>query len=339
MTALSKYQRLEASALWRDSISGQRRDVIVSLGDASLVITDKNERPLTHWSLAAVQRANPGAMPAVFHPDGDPDETLELGESETEMVEAIEKLRQVIERRRPKPGRLRIISFLTILTFFAALMVFWMPGAVRDYTLRVLPDVTEQEIGNGLLQELERFTGRACTSSLSTRALDQLSNRLFDRPVSIAILREGVESVRALPGNVIVVSHTLVEDYDTPDVLAGYLLQLNLDNEPRDILQQMLETAGFMPTFRLLTTGQLPQATLADFAKGLLNNPAAVPEDTLLITAFYEQGVAITPYALARDITGHDTAHLLSAEITRPSSARPVLNDTLWVGLQGICGG
>jgi len=32
------------------------------------------------------------------------------------MVEAIEQLRQVIERRRPKPGRLRVISFLTILT-------------------------------------------------------------------------------------------------------------------------------------------------------------------------------------------------------------------------------
>ena len=46
-----------------------------------------------------------------------------------------------------------------------------------------------------------------------------------------------------------------------------------------------------------------------------------------------------TPDALARDITGQDTEHLLSAEITRPSPARPVLNDTLWVGLQGICGG
>lgn len=339
MTALSKYQRLEASALWRDSISGQRRDVIVSLGDASLVITDKNERPLTHWSLAAVQRANPGAMPAVFHPDGDPDETLELGENEAEMVEAIEKLRQVIERRRPKPGRLRMISFLTILTVFAALMVFWMPGAVRDYTLRVLPDVTERDIGNGLLQELERFTGRACTSSLSTRALDQLTDRLFDRPVSIAILREGVESVRALPGNVIVVSHTLVEDYDTPDVLAGYLLQLNLDTEPREMLQHALQTAGFMPTFRLLTTGHLPQATLAEFAKELLNSPAVPPEDPRLINAFYAQEVAITPYALARDITRQDTARLLSAETKRPSPARPVLNDTLWVGLQGICGG
>ena len=133
-----------------------------------------------------------------------------------------------------------------------------MPGAVRDYTLRVLPDVTERDIGNGVLQELERFTGRACTSSLSTRALDQLSNRLFDRPVSIAILRDGVESVRALPGNAIVVSHTLVEDYDTPDVLAGYLLQLDLDHEPRDMLQQMRETAGFMPTFRLLNGSFAP---------------------------------------------------------------------------------
>lgn len=339
MTALSKYQRLEASAIWRDSGSGQRRDVIVSLGDASLIITDKNERPLTHWSLAAVQRANPGSMPAVFHPDGDLDETLELGESETEMIEAIEKLRQVIERRRPKPGRLRIISFLMILTLFATLMFFWMPSAVRDYTLRILPDVTERNIGNGLLQELERFTGRACTSSISTRALYQLSNRLFDRPVSIAILREGVESVRALPGNVIVVSHTLVEDYDTPDVLAGFLLQLNLDSEPRNMLQQMLETAGLIPTFHLLTTGHLPQTTLAESAKGLLNSPAVIPADSHLINAFYEQGVAITPYAVARDITGQDTAHLLSAEITRPSPARPVLNDTLWVGLQGICGG
>ena len=58
----------------------------------------------------------------------------------------------------------------------------------------------------------------------------------------------------------------------------NYLLQLDLDHEPRDMLQQMLETAGFMPTFRLLTTGHLPQATLADFAKGLLNSPAVDPQ-------------------------------------------------------------
>lgn len=339
MTALNKYQRLEASALWRDSISEQRRDVIVSLGDASLVITDKNERPLTHWSLAAVQRTNSGAFPAVFHPDGDPDETLELGESEAEMIEAIEKLRNVIERRRPKPGRLRIVSFLFILGLLSALMVFWMPGAVRDYTLRVLPKVTEREIGEGLLQELEQFTGRACTSNLSERALNQLSIRIFEKPISIAILREGVETTHPLPGDIVIVSHTLVEDHDTPDVLAGYLLELDLNSAPREMLETMLEGAGLVPTFILLTTGRLPQETLANFAKSLLNAPAIPPDQNRLISAFYKREIAISPYALARDITGQNTSELLQADTNRPSPARPVLNDTLWVGLQGICGG
>jgi hypothetical protein len=105
------------------------------------------------------------------------------------------------------------------------------------------------------------------------------------------------------------------------------------------MLQQLLQNAGIVPTFRLLTTGHLPQATLAKFAKGLLNSAVIIPDDTRLINALYKQEVAITPYAVARDITGQETAHLLSAETTRPSPARPVLNDTLWVGLQGICGG
>ena len=56
MTALTQYQRLESSGLWREAPDAQRREVIVTFGDASIIITDKNERPLTHWSLAALIR-------------------------------------------------------------------------------------------------------------------------------------------------------------------------------------------------------------------------------------------------------------------------------------------
>ena len=49
-------------------------------------------------------------MGRLYHPDGDPSETLELGNNENEMAEAIEKLMRVVGRRRPKPGRLRIIA-------------------------------------------------------------------------------------------------------------------------------------------------------------------------------------------------------------------------------------
>jgi len=54
MTALTQYQRLEATGIWRKSAEAQRIDVIISIGESSLVITDINEKPLAHWSLAAL---------------------------------------------------------------------------------------------------------------------------------------------------------------------------------------------------------------------------------------------------------------------------------------------
>ena len=50
MTALKEYARLESGGLWRADADAQRRDVIVSFGDATLVISDSAERALAHWS-------------------------------------------------------------------------------------------------------------------------------------------------------------------------------------------------------------------------------------------------------------------------------------------------
>ena len=66
MTALEKYARLEGSGVWRAGPDEQRRDVVVSLGDSSLIIADtKSGQALSHWSLPAVVRMNKGTRPAV----------------------------------------------------------------------------------------------------------------------------------------------------------------------------------------------------------------------------------------------------------------------------------
>ena len=101
MTVLAEYQRLEAEGVWRASRDAQRRDVTVSIGKATLTITAPNGTALTHWSLPAVVRLNPGETPAVFGPGRDPTETLEI--AETEMVEAIDRVLSAI--RRPNLGR------------------------------------------------------------------------------------------------------------------------------------------------------------------------------------------------------------------------------------------
>ena len=117
MTALSEYDRLETTGLWREDPTAQLREVVISLGNATLIITTSTDRPLTHWSLPAVERLNPGEMPAIFAPGPEATETLEI--SETAMISAIEKVRTVLAKRRARPGRLRLFLIL------AALMHLW----------------------------------------------------------------------------------------------------------------------------------------------------------------------------------------------------------------------
>ena len=56
MTALDKYQRIEALGLWRADNVSQRKDVLISIGETTLLISDMQEQPLapvsyTHLTL------------------------------------------------------------------------------------------------------------------------------------------------------------------------------------------------------------------------------------------------------------------------------------------------
>ena len=126
-TALTDYARLESGGLWRPDPEAQRREVILSIGESTLTIADSNDTALAHWFLPAVERANPGKLPAVFYPDGDSGETLELAEDEAQMIEAIEKLRAAIDRGKPHPGRLRWLVSLAVVAAVAALVLLDVP--------------------------------------------------------------------------------------------------------------------------------------------------------------------------------------------------------------------
>ena len=97
MKQFAEYRQLRATGLWRERPDAQRRNVTVSIGEATLTLTGQNERVVAHWSLPALTHANPGHYPAIFHPDGNPGETLELAEDQAEMIRALNRLCTVIE--------------------------------------------------------------------------------------------------------------------------------------------------------------------------------------------------------------------------------------------------
>ena len=333
-TAFEKYQRLEASALWRESPEAQRREVIVSIGDASLLIADMQDRPLSHWSLAAVERANPGKVPAVFVPGGNDSESIELAENETEMVEAIDELRKVLHRGEPRPGRLRLAIFLTTAAVLVAGGVFWLPNALRSHVVGLVPDLNRVVIGHDVIGHLERTTGPVCHSDLGDQALKKLAQAIGVS--EILVVPGGVKTTASLPGTALVVGRSIVEDHEDPSAAIGFMLAEAKYSEASDPLERILEFGGARSSFRLLTSGQLATETLSAYAEYLSITVTGRASDDALIEGFAKLGVSASPYAYALDISGETTLPLIEADaIITP--ATPILTDGEWVALQEIC--
>jgi hypothetical protein len=338
MTVLEQYRRLESLGLWRDGPDDQRREVVVSLGEATLIVSAQNETALTHWSLPAIERLNPGRTPALYAPGKDAHERLEI--DDPDMISAIEAVRSAIEKARPHPGRLRwMIGAAAGLAILAG-AVFWLPGALTRQTVLLLPEAKRTEIGEALLSEIGRLAGRPCDRPRARVALARLSTRVLGTPAPrVLLIPSAIPDTISLPGSFIVASATLAEDHESPDVLAGYLLAEDVRRTRTDPVLALLSDAGLFATFRLLTTGDLPDDALRAHAVSLLSRPRASVDDAALVARFAEARVSTEDYAYARDISGESVLALIEADPMRNARREPLISDEDWLSLQTICTG
>lgn len=339
MTALNEFERIETSGLWRARPEDQRREVILSFGDTSLVIRDRSNAPITHWSLSAIERVNPGKRPALFEPGPDTGESLEI--EDDLMIHAIEKVRSAIARRRPKQGRLRLTVFLAIAAAIAAIGYFWLPGALVRHALTVVPDTKRETIGLGLLGEINRLAGNTCSLPLGRVALAKLHSRLDpdDHLERVIVLPTDARDTILLPGKLLALSQTLVEDHDAPDVIGGYILSGAIQAQIADPLAPLLHVAGTIGTLRLLTTGDIDRSALREHAEKLLRTDNEFPPSDTLVGVFEVNGMATSPFAYARDFSGETTLNLIEADPFRGQTVEAKLSDGDWVSLQSICEG
>lgn len=342
MTALAQYQRLEAAGTWRPSPQAQRRDVIVSFGDATLVLSDpRSEVPLSHWSLPAVTRLNPGRAPALYAPDaaGGEDEQLEIADEL--MIEAIERVHRAIARARPHPGRLRGGLMLGIAALIAALAVWWLPDATLRHAARIAPPAQRAEIGGQVLAELVRVTGAPCRRPAADVVLERLAARVLPQGGRVAVLPQPFSGARALPGGIVVIGQDLMQPGQTGQWVAlGHILAAAEAAAQADPLLAALDHAGFAATLRLLTTGALPGDALDGYAEALLAAPPPAPAEYPLLARFAVAGVPSEPYARALDPSGEATLALIEADPFRTAlpEATP-LSPEEWEALIAICDG
>lgn len=333
MTVLAKYQRLEAEGIWRSGAEAQRRDVIISIGDATITISAANGTALTHWSLPAMERVNPGERPALYRPSGDSPETLEVAEDE--MTDALEQVLKAIRRGARGASPLRRLATVGIALVILGAAALWLPSATIRYAASLVPEVARTSIGASLLDEMDRVTGAPCASPAGLRALDNLALRLFDADgPDLVVLASTLRETSHLPGGTILISHTLVEDFETPEVLAGYVLAEDIRMGQEDPLARLLDFAGLRAALGLLLQGKVPETAMKRMAEGVVASTPGVVSDGDLLTRLEARQVPAKPYALARDFSGRSTAALIEANLP----AGPlVLEDGDWIALQRIC--
>lgn len=340
MTALKRYLKLESPGLWRDAPQDQRRNVIVSFGEASLVLSDpKTDLALSHWSLPAVERRNPGQTPAIFAPGHDAHETLEL--DDPDMIVALETVQVALATRRPRPGRLRS-SILAAATFaILGLAVLWLPGALIKHTAAVVPAAKRAEIGERALRDVIRLTGTPCAQALGQKAMAEMSERLFgplNTPILLAV-NNGASPALHLPGDVILLSRSLFDAQNGPQAAAGAALVEQARSSALDPLIPLLEHAGLVATLRLLTTGVLPETASTGYGEVVIQtSPLPLPED-VVVAAFAKAGVPTTPYAKTLGTNDPARQSLASNDPFADAPPPALMPDDAWVSLQAICDG
>lgn len=337
MTALNQYERLEAFGVWRETPKAQLRDVVVSFGDATLILTDpRSNVPLTHWSLPAVTRLNPGAMPARYAPGG-PEAGEELELDDEWMIAAIAKINRAIEASKPHPGRLRGGLMLGAAAVMAVLGLFWVPPALVRHAADIAPPAQRAEIGRMILAEIAKTTGNPCSRPAGDMVRHKLAARLIGPDAEIAVVPATLRGALRLPGPITVIGEDLIEGQLSPEVAAGHILAAQAAAIESDPMLAALRYAGPRATFHLLTAGTLQAKALSGYGETLLAEPVPRPDDEKLLAYFTRAGLSSEPYARSLDPTGEAVLGLIEADPFRTALPKPVLSDREWIALQEIC--
>lgn len=336
MTALERYEKLESTGLWRQEQDAQRRDVVISFGDATLVISDMQGRVLTHWSLPAVRRQNPGERPAVFAPDLEASEAVEIADDL--LIDAIEEISAALARARPKPGKLRYWTTAGLVIFALAMAVFWLPGALMRQTLSVVPLPQRTQIGATILGHIQSRTGPICREVDGVDAAALFIKRLLgaEDKTQLVVLPELPQGAVALPGGIIALDGRLLTQTDDPAAVAGYILAAAASRAESDPLETVLRRAGLRTTFQLLTTGALPPEQLDATAQAVVAGAATNPTLPALRSAFETAQVSSGPYQ-ALSLSRNDNATRLEDPPISDQQWPLILTDDTWVSLQNIC--
>jgi hypothetical protein len=332
MTAIDKYLRLEALGHWRERADALPREVVVSFGRSTLVLTDLDDRPLGHWALAGIAVVGRDGAATVYAMTPGGGETLTI--RDPEMMQAIAAVARPAlgPSVKPAPPRRRVPVGPLLGAVALIALGYALPRGIAAGVARLMPPEQAAEYGDRMLIELIARQGPPCAGAAGERALARLAERLDPAAPPRLRVMETEVPVAALPGRTVVVDREALVAAASPEEVAGWVA-LALGRDPRAALAR---DAGTLADLRYLVVGGFDEPALARASRGALGAPTP-DESSAALALLGSAGIDPGDFRARLGAAGL-LAETDSAPAAPAPTAAPALDRSDWRSLRAICG-
>ncbi|MEO0343768.1 MAG: M48 family metallopeptidase [Pseudomonadota bacterium] len=359
--------------LYFDGQTAGSRVVNVEWDHEALIITDIDQQIRWTWDEVREMRDQADDQEVVFNRSDDSEARLIIFDAE-----AIEVIRSKTPNRHrivvPKGTARRLMIWTTAAIGSVLLIVFVIIPSLANVLTAIVPVEREVAMGNASMRQVERTLLRGvgegfCVGEGGTQALDKMAARLteeFDSPYEyrIRVFDSEVANAFAIPGGHIVFFDGLIQDAESPEMIAGVLAHEIGHVENRDSLRLLLRTAGSAGILSMLVGDFAGGALVLVVTEQLVNashsQRVETNADIFATDRLAEAGLPSTPFGDFFDVMAEKSgigdgvgAELLSYISTHPDlpgradDARaantvigdyvPSLNEEEWAALRNIC--
>lgn len=370
MTALARYDLLEAEGRYLDGRRAATREVVVKFGDAALVIMGPDDLAIDHWPLATLRRIEGAGDALRLRPDHGAPERLTI--DDPVMIEALREVCPGLDAAAPAPrARRRRLALLAAAAIGSiALLVTVIVPALAARLAEQIPPEAEIAMGDRTseqilkLLELTGEPARWCEARSGQAALDALTARLGAKahvPIRVRVVDHSMINAFAAPGGRIVIFRGLIDAAESPEEVAGVLAHEIGHVIHRDPTREALRAAGAAGLLGLLIGDFTGAGASVALGEALLNatyrQDAETRADAEAARLLDAADLPSTPFARfferMREMHG-DTPQLLSHVMSHPDSMEraaaaraadrfdgaefaPALDDQRWLALRRIC--
>ncbi len=252
MTALDKYIRLESLGLWKEAPDKPAIEVLVSFGNATLVLSNTEEIPFSHWSLMATRLVSKNAGVSVFSADDEGFETLEI--DDPEMIKAINMVTRAFGRPERKLNwGLWISLFLLVLAITG--MFRFAPSFLLEQSVNMTSRDGARQLGNQILDGMEL---ESCSQENADLALRKLENQIFpDGGYRVEIMKNAPDGL-VLPGGIILLSYDNLTLFQSPSQLAAWIIASSEMRQNHYSVRDLMEKSSVKDLIIYTMTGNLP---------------------------------------------------------------------------------